>query len=170
MKVELFTNSRDETISLGKEITKFLDKGDVLLLKGDLGAGKTTFVKGVGLGLGIVDEINSPTFNILKCYFKKPLSLYHIDAYRLEDVSPENKNIGLEEVIEGDGICVIEWPMFIEEFIDFSKTLDITIHSINDSKRSIVFETKNDKQFKKLFDFLETLKWKLCYLIRHIKI
>lgn len=158
MKVELFTNSREETISLGKEITKFLIKGDVLLLKGDLGAGKTTFVKGVGLGLGIDDEINSPTFNILKCYFKKPLPLYHIDAYRLEDVSPENKNIGLEEVIEGDGICVIEWPMFIEEFIDFSKTLDITIHSVNDSKRSIVFETKNDKQFKKLFDFLETLK------------
>lgn len=158
MKIELITNSREETILLGEKIAKLLSKGDVLLLKGDLGAGKTTFVKGVGIGLGIEDEINSPTFNILKCYFKKPLSLYHIDAYRLEDVSPENKNIGLEEVIEGDGVCVIEWPMFIEEFIDFSKTLDITIHSIGDNKRSITIETKNDEHFKKLFSFLETLK------------
>ncbi len=87
MKVELITNSKEETISLGKELSNYLFKGDVLLLKGDLGAGKTTFVKGIGLGLGIKDEINSPTFNILKCYFNKPLPLYHIDAYRLEDVS-----------------------------------------------------------------------------------
>jgi tRNA threonylcarbamoyladenosine biosynthesis protein TsaE len=158
MKIELITNNKEETISLGKKISNYLIRGDVLLLKGDLGAGKTTFVKGVGLGLGIKDEINSPTFNILKCYFNKPLPLYHIDAYRLEDVSSENKNIGLEEVIDGDGVCVIEWPMFIEEFIDFNKTLDITIHSIDDNKRSISFETNNDDHFKKLYSFLETIK------------
>lgn len=158
MKIKLITNNKEETISLGKKISNYLIKGDVLLLKGDLGAGKTTFVKGVGLGLGIKDEINSPTFNILKCYFNKPLPLYHIDAYRLEDVSSENKNIGLEEVIDGDGVCVIEWPMFIEEFIDFNKTLDITIHSIDDNKRSISFETNNDDHFKKLYSFLETIK------------
>lgn len=158
MRIEVLTNSKDETIILGKKISNYLVKGDVLLLKGDLGAGKTTFVKGIGLGLGIKEEINSPTFNILKCYFNKPLPLYHIDAYRLEDVSSENKNIGLEEVIDGDGVCVIEWPMFIEEFIDFNKSLDITIHSIEENKRSITFETKNDKHFEKLFGFMETLK------------
>ncbi len=158
MKIELFTNKKEETISLGEEISRFLVKGDVLLLKGDLGAGKTTFVKGVGQGLGIKDEINSPTFNILKCYFNKPLPLYHIDAYRLEDVSSENKNIGLDEVIDGDGICVIEWPMFIKEFIDFKKTLDVTIHSINENKRNIIIETKNEEHFKKLFDFLGNKK------------
>ncbi|MFA6666833.1 MAG: tRNA (adenosine(37)-N6)-threonylcarbamoyltransferase complex ATPase subunit type 1 TsaE [Bacilli bacterium] len=157
MKINLKTKNKEETIKLGVLISKFLNKGDVITLSGDLGAGKTTFVKGIGEGLGVKDEINSPTFNILKCYFVKPLPLYHIDAYRLEDVSSENKNIGLEEVIDGDGVCVIEWPMFIKEFIDASVTLDITIHTVDENNRNFVIETKNEKHYEKLFAYLRSL-------------
>ena len=73
--IELFTNSKEETIELGKKISKSLFPGSVITLNGDLGAGKTTITKGIGLGLGIEEEINSPTFNILKCYFNKNVTL-----------------------------------------------------------------------------------------------
>lgn len=154
MKYKLISNNKEETIALGKFIAAYLTRGDVITLEGDLGAGKTTFVKGVGLALGITQEINSPTFNILKCYFVKPLPLYHIDAYRLEGVDDENKNVGLEEVIEGDGVCLIEWPKFIEEKLLGIEVLKIVINMLDNEKRSFVIESNNIK-FKKLFDNLE---------------
>lgn len=138
--IELFTNSKEETIELGKKISESLFPGSVITLNGDLGAGKTTITKGIGLGLGIEEEINSPTFNILKCYFNKKLNLYHIDAYRLEDVSEEGKNIGLEEVIEGDGVAIIEWPEFIKEMIPFH-SMNIEIHSLGDTKRKLTISS-----------------------------
>jgi ATPase, YjeE family len=157
MEFKLISSNKEKTIALGVFIAKFLKVGDVVTLVGDLGAGKTTFVKGVGKGLGIKEEINSPTFNILKCYFSSPMNLYHIDAYRLEGVAKENKNIGLEEVIEGDGVCLIEWPMYINEFIDLNKTLNIDIRIINDDKRQITIST-NNTNYKELFLSLKGYK------------
>ncbi|MBR1581804.1 MAG: tRNA (adenosine(37)-N6)-threonylcarbamoyltransferase complex ATPase subunit type 1 TsaE [Bacilli bacterium] len=144
------TNTKEETLELGKKLSNFLFKGSVVLLCGDLGAGKTTLTKGIGKGLGVEEEINSPTFNILKCYFNKTLNLYHIDAYRLEDVPEENKNIGLEEVIDGDGCAIIEWPQFISEFIDYKKALIITITIDENNVRNFKLETENLK-FEGLF-------------------
>lgn len=151
MKIILESKSVNETFKIASFITKFLFKGSVITLNGDLGAGKTTFTKGVGKALKIDEEINSPTFNILKCYFNDCLNLYHIDAYRLEDVPEENKNIGLEEIIEGDGITLIEWPIFIKNFINFSLSLNITINLINNDYRLITLETANS-QYRKLFE------------------
>lgn len=151
MKIILESKSVNETFKIASFITKFLFKGSVITLNGDLGAGKTTFTKGVGKALKIDEEINSPTFNILKCYFNDNLNLYHIDAYRLEDVPEENKNIGLEEIIEGDGITLIEWPIFIKNFINFSLSLNITINLINNDYRLITLETANS-QYCKLFE------------------
>ena len=91
MKIKIESCSEENTISLGIKIASLLFKESLILLTGDLGAGKTTFTKGIAKGLNIKDEVNSPTFNILKCYFNKPLNLYHIDAYRLEGVNKENK-------------------------------------------------------------------------------
>ena len=151
MKIILESKSVNETFKIASFITKFLFKGSVITLNGDLGAGKTTFTKGVGKALKIDEEINSPTFNILKCYFNDNLNLYHIDAYRLEDVPEENKNIGLEEIIEGDGVTLIEWPIFIKNFINFSLSLNITINLINNDYRLITLETANS-QYRKLFE------------------
>ena len=142
MKIKIESCSEENTVSLGIKIASLLFKESLILLTGDLGAGKTTFTKGIAKGLNIKDEVNSPTFNILKCYFNKPLNLYHIDAYRLEGVNKENKNIGLEEVIEGDGVCVIEWPMYIEKLIpDYS--IEVEISNIGDDNRQIKFILKD---------------------------
>ena len=155
MKTIIISKNVNETISLGEKIAKFLFKGSVITLNGDLGAGKTTFTKGIGKGLNIKEEINSPTFNILKCYFNKNgLNMYHIDAYRLEDVPNENKNIGLEEVIEGDGVTLIEWDKFIKEFIDYDLSLNIEILINEDNTRKFIIESKNN-QYSKLFEELK---------------
>lgn len=154
MEVKFITKNKDETIKLGEFISTYLFPNSVLTLTGDLGAGKTTFTKGVGKGLGIKEEINSPTFNILKCYFNKPLSLFHIDAYRLEGVAKEQKNIGLEEVIEGDGVCLIEWPMYIEDFVPLNH-LNINIHLIKEDIREFVFSSDSKLFTKLLLDLKE---------------
>ena len=153
MTIDLFTHSSEETQKLGEEISIFLFEGSVITLDGDLGAGKTTLTKGVGKGLGIDEEINSPTFNILKCYFNDKLNLYHIDAYRLEDVPAEGKNIGLEEVIEGDGVCLIEWPLYIKEMIPFD-SLSVEIHNVGGNERKITLSS-NSPKYKNLLEALK---------------
>lgn len=143
-----------DTKRIGELLAKHAFKGEVITLSGDLGAGKTTLTKSIGEYLDVKEEINSPTFNILKCYFNARLPLYHIDAYRLEDIPSENKNIGLEEVIEGNGICIIEWPMFIKEFIDETETLDIEIRINENNERIFKISSKNIK-FNDLFKEME---------------
>ena len=152
MKKILYTSSKEQTQELGMLIAPLFEAGSVITLDGDLGAGKTTFTQGLGKGLKIDDNINSPTFNILKCYFDGILPLYHIDAYRLED--KVNTQIGLEEVIEGDGVCVIEWSFFIKEMIFIP--LRITIDRIDDTKRKITFETDNES-YLNVFNKLEEI-------------
>jgi len=133
MDWNIVTGSKTETRALGKALAPYLKRGDVILLKGDLGAGKTTFTGGVAEGLGIQEPIISPTFNIMKCYFKGRIPLYHIDAYRLEK---QNTEIGLDECIEGDGACLIEWPMYIEKLIP-DEYLDVVIKHQGEDKRSL---------------------------------
>ena len=85
MKHEFISISREQTVALGKRLAALFNLGDVVLLTGDLGAGKTTITKGIASGLNITEKVNSPTFNILKIYLKGDKPLFHIDAYRLED-------------------------------------------------------------------------------------
>lgn len=153
MKLNLISKNIDDTNRIGELLAKYAFRGEVLTLSGDLGAGKTTLTKSIGKGLGIKDEINSPTFNILKCYFNEPISLFHIDAYRLEDVRPEQKDIGLEEVIEGNGLAVIEWPIYIDEMIPFD-SLSIKISFNEDGSRSFDFDTLSPKYFH-ILEWLE---------------
>lgn len=153
MEINIVTNSFEQTIKLGELIAQNSYQNLVITLSGDLGAGKTTLVKGIAKGLGIKEKVTSPTFNILKCYFIKPLPLYHIDAYRLNE---GNKDIGLEEFIDGDGLCVIEWPMYIQEMIPDEK-LDIKITHLGNDNRNILIKTDIAK-LKILFDKLEDFK------------
>lgn len=140
LKYKIISKSADETRQLAAKLIKLLDVGDVVLLTGDLGAGKTTFVSGALNELGYKDHVVSPTFNILKCYFEVTPNIYHIDAYRLED---QNIDIGLEEYIEGNGICFIEWPKFIEPLIPM-RHLEISLKRIGDNEREITLVDQND--------------------------
>lgn len=104
---------REKTIQLGEQIGRALEAGDVLVLDGDLGAGKTTFTKGLAKGLDIPDLIKSPTFTIIREYHDGRLPLYHMDAYRLENGGAED--LGLEEYFDSDGVSVVEWAQFVED-------------------------------------------------------
>lgn len=149
MEVSFVSNSKETTRLFGEELSKLLSVGDCVLLEGDLGAGKTTLVGGVAKGLGIEGDVISPTFNIMKCYFGGKLPLYHIDAYRLED---QNIELGLEEYIEGDGVCFIEWPVFIEPLLPDVR-LEIRLTHLGEDSRKIVVSA--DEGFENVFDMLK---------------
>lgn len=150
LKYNFISKSVDDTRSLAAKIVRKLKGGDVVLLTGDLGAGKTMFVSGALNELGYKEHVISPTFNILKCYFEVKPNVFHIDAYRLEN---QNIDIGLDEFIEGNGIAFIEWPMFIEPLIP-TKHIEISIKRIDDNVRDIEIIDKGDN-YKALFDALE---------------
>lgn len=123
----------EETKRLAEKIALLLRPNDTLTLSGDLGAGKTTFTKGLGIGLGVKRTINSPTFTIVKVY-QGDMTLYHIDAYRLED---EEEDIGFDDYFYGDGITVVEWPQFILSFLP-DERLDITINKVDETTERMI--------------------------------
>ncbi len=140
MTYEIFSDSSSFTMELGEKIAHILPDGSTICFDGDLGAGKTTFVRGLAKGLNIIDVVQSPTFNIMKVYFKGDRPLIHIDAYRLADINPD---IGLDEYIGYEnGITVIEWPQFIKELIP-SNAIEINIQHMGDDKRKIVIDSKD---------------------------
>lgn len=104
-----------ETIDFAKKLSRLLKKGDLLGLFGDLGSGKTTFIKGLAQGLGFKNKINSPSFVILKIY-KRKISFYHFDLYRLRSLK-ELEDIGYQDFITDSGICVIEWAQKAKELL-----------------------------------------------------
>ena len=105
--LNFLSNSAQETIDFAKRLSRLLKKGDVVGLVGNLGSGKTTFIKGLAKGLGFKNRVNSPSFVLLKIY-KKRITLYHFDLYRLNSLK-DLEDIGYEDFISDSGICVIEW-------------------------------------------------------------
>lgn len=135
--INLISHNEIETKEIGHKLADLLANGSVVLLLGDLGAGKTTLVRGVAEALDIDDKITSPTFNIMKLYLKGRKVLVHIDAYRLAD---NNSDIGLEEFIGTEkGLTFIEWPMYIKELIP-EEVITIDIRNIGDDNREIKIE------------------------------
>lgn len=112
------TGSREETIALGEKIGRSLEAGDVLVLTGDLGAGKTQLTKGIAAGMGVVGDVTSPTFTIEMVYKGAEMPLYHFDLYRLDDPD-QLEDTGIFDVLGADGVCSIEWgEQFAEEIGD----------------------------------------------------
>ncbi len=144
MKTELIIRSEEETCGLAKIISEYCFGGFLITLNGELGAGKTRFSKALGEYLGITQNITSPTFNILKCYFEGKLPLYHIDAYRLEGMK---QDLGFEEYIEGDGVCLIEWSTFIDYLLP-DEYLSIEIYIVDENQRKFVIEPKGERYEK----------------------
>lgn len=104
---DLISHSERDTRRIGERLGALCQPGDLILLVGDLGAGKTALAQGIGRGLGIATTINSPTFTLIKEYPGR-LPLYHVDLYRLDDPDAVVA-LGLDDYLDGDGVCVVEW-------------------------------------------------------------
>ena len=141
MKLEITSNSANDTMELGKKIAELAQAGSIFCLTGDLGAGKTTLVRGIAQALEIKSVVQSPTFNIMKIYFDGTKPLIHIDAYRLADVDTD---IGLDEYIGYEtGITVIEWPMYIDNLIPETAN-EINIVNLGNDSRKITINTNDN--------------------------
>ena len=139
-ELRVVTYAPDQTRSLGKKLGSLIDGSFLITLSGELGAGKTTFTQGLARGLEITRNVTSPTFTLMKSY-KGRLPLYHIDAYRLEDI---DQDLGFEEYVDGDGVCVIEWSNFIEDVLP-EERLSINLTISDDDSRMLVFSAYGDK-------------------------
>lgn len=117
--------SPEDTFSLGERLGAQCEPGTVYTLLGDLGVGKTVFTQGLARGLGISEPVNSPTFTILQVYEEGRLPFYHFDVYRICDVE-EMEEIGYEDCVYGQGVCLIEWANLIEEILP-ERFVQITI-------------------------------------------
>ena len=111
---KLILETEEDTRALGLRIADALEPGDVVALIGDLGTGKTALTKYIAEGLGVTEEISSPTFTIIKEYRSGRMPLYHFDVYRLGG-SEELMDIGADEILDGDGACVIEWADIVAD-------------------------------------------------------
>jgi tRNA threonylcarbamoyladenosine biosynthesis protein TsaE len=119
------TYSSEETTKLGEKFSSRLQSGDIVALCGELGAGKTSFVQGICKGLGIHEHVASPTFTIVNEYNSGKLIVYHFDFYRMKSTN-ELREIGFEEYLNGNGICLIEWADRIQEFLP-AKRFDVKL-------------------------------------------
>ena len=131
---EMISHNETELIALGKQLGKLLEKQDVIILSGDLGAGKTTFTKGIAKGLGIDQMIKSPTYTIVREYEGR-LPLYHLDVYRIGN---DPDSIDLDDFLFGDGATIIEWGELIEPSLS-DAYLKIFIRKLEDG-RELAFE------------------------------
>lgn len=132
MTYTIHVHSPEETETVARRLADSLKPKDIITLEGDLGAGKTTFTKGLAKGLGISRTVNSPTFTILKQYEGR-LDLNHFDVYRLEG---SEEDIGFDELFESDAVSVIEWAQYIEPYLPDAH-LEIRIERIGDEERII---------------------------------
>ncbi len=129
---QYIAKNAEETLDIGMRLGQTLQSGDVLALYGGLGAGKTVFAKGIAKGLGISEEVTSPTFTLLRQYQGR-LALCHFDLYRIED-DQELEHIGFYDYLGGDNVCVIEWP---ENAPELFATIRVNIAGSGDEERRI---------------------------------
>jgi len=137
-KHTLLLKNEEDTRALGLRISEALEPGDIVALVGDLGTGKTALTKYIAEGLGIREEINSPTFTIVKEYRSGRLPLYHFDVYRLGS-GEELLDIGAEEMLEGDGACVIEWADIVADVLPDDAMAIRLEYAANEGERTAEF-------------------------------
>ena len=135
--MEYITNSPVETEQIGAALAKILPAGTVIAYRGDLGAGKTAFTRGLAKGLGCTDMVTSPTYTIVNEYLSGKMPLFHFDMYRLRSAD-DLWDIGWEDYLDRGGICAVEWSENVEEALeDF---ILVNIEKIGDERRRITIE------------------------------
>ena len=131
-KITFTAQSAEQTIEFAKKIGALLHKGDVIAYSGGLGAGKTTFTRGLAMGLGLPDNVTSPTFSLVNEYRGEDITLYHFDMYRAEN-EDELYELGLADYLDMDGVCVIEW----NKFQNIKNPIVINIKAMDENSREI---------------------------------
>lgn len=136
--LDIVSHSMEQTRRLGAHLGKLLRAGDIVLLEGEFGAGKTTFTQGIASGLDIdAHYVNSPTFTLINEYRGGRVPLYHIDLYRLEG-KEEVASLGLEDYLEARGVTVIEWPQGAAAWLS-DERLVVRLSDLSDTKRTLKF-------------------------------
>ena len=147
MRLTIHTHDADETIAFGERLGSLLGPNDVVALRGDLGAGKTTLTRGIALGLGLDADVHSPTFNLIHEH-SGPLPLYHIDLYRLE-TEQDIETLGIEEYLYGGGVSVIEWAERMAGLLP-AASVNIEILTGPDDCRVIIVDCARESLFEGL--------------------
>ena len=135
--MEFLTNSPEETEKVGAALGKILPPGTILAYRGDLGAGKTAFTRGLAKGLGCDEIVTSPTYTIVNEYLSGRIPLFHFDMYRLGS-SDDLWDIGWEDYLERGGVCAVEWSENVEEALE--DPIVITVFRLDEDTRRIVIE------------------------------
>lgn len=143
MNLQVQSLSAVDTLNLGKRLGRILKGGDIICLKGDLGAGKTVLAKGMGEALGIVEAMTSPTFTFMQEYHGfaqgEPIRLIHMDLYRLKHPE-EVEVIGVEDAFQENSICLIEWPEIARDYLP-GDSLELCIEGSGEEPRKISFQS-----------------------------
>lgn len=141
-RYQITTRSPKATTRLGERLALLLRPGSVVAIEGELGTGKTILSKGIANGLGVREPVTSPTFTIIKEY-EGEIPFYHMDAYRLEF---SEEDIGFDEYFHGNGVTVIEWAQFIQDYLP-SEVIYISISYVDDHTRKLTFNPEgNDNE------------------------
>lgn len=145
MNYKYTSRCEEDTLELAENIESEKFAGMVICLDGELGSGKTVFVKGFAKALGITETVTSPTFSLVKEYYDGEMPLFHMDVYRLDE---NTDGFGLSDYLNQDGVCIIEWPEMIQDQLP-DERLDIRIKVIDDNTRVMIF-TPYGQQYEEL--------------------
>ena len=135
--MEYITNSPTETEAVGEALGRLLQPGTVLAYRGDLGAGKTAFTRGLARGLGCAEQVTSPTYTIVNEYLSGRMPLFHFDMYRLAGAD-DLFDIGWEDYLERGGVCAVEWSENVEDALE--DAILVTIEKTGEDSRRITVE------------------------------
>jgi tRNA threonylcarbamoyladenosine biosynthesis protein TsaE len=150
--LDIVSHGAEQTRRLGAHLGQCVQPGDVILLEGDFGTGKTTFAQGIARGLGIDDHyVNSPTFTLVNEYRRGRHRLYHIDLYRLEG-EEQIATLGLDDYLDGSGVVVIEWPAEARAWLP-DEHLTVRFSHLNETKRTLRFYPRGARYSQLLEEF-----------------
>ena len=136
--IRVITHSPEETINTAEKLGRLLKAGDMIAYKGGLGAGKTTFTRGIAIGLGLGDNVTSPTFALVNEYRGGEINLYHFDMYRIEN-GDDLESTGFYDYPFEENVAAVEWSENIDEFLP-KNTIYITLNTLSESEREIIIE------------------------------
>lgn len=137
MRIELRSETPEDTRGVGEAVASLLQPGDAIALTGELGAGKTTLVQGAARGLGVAGHVASPTFTLVREH-PGPVPLFHVDVYRLDRIQ-DVLDLGLEEMVDGGGVVIVEWGDAIEELLPAGHlTIELTSSEVDDARRVVI--------------------------------